>query len=159
MPQLTDSHVDRPDTPDPDSVVQGTRKRRPTQRLRENGDPLAHKRAKQKPSSAALTASNPPTASPALQVIEGGSATARNVPAASTSLSSLQGLVTADLTDDGLSDGLDIQPIDVDDGGLEDFRKDEEEEEGEATECEETDDAELGKLPITIFNLIDLSDF
>jgi len=75
------------------------------------------------------------------------------------SLSSLQGLVTANLTDDRLSDGLDIQLIDVDDGGLEDFRKDEKEEEGEATECEETDDAELGKLPITIFNLIDLSDF
>ena len=60
-------------------------------------------------------------ASPALQVIKGGSATARNIPAASTSLSSLQGLVTADLTDDRLSDGLNIQLIDVDDGGLEDF--------------------------------------
>jgi len=158
MPEFTDSRVDQPDTPNPDGVVQGTRKRRPMQRLHENGDPLAHKRAKQKPSSAALTASNLPTASTALQVIEGGSARARNVPAASTSLSSLQGIVTADLTDDGLSDGLDIQPIDVDDSGLEDFNKDEEEE-GEATEREETDDAELGKLPITIFDLIDLLDF
>jgi len=126
--------------------------------LHENGDPLAHKRAKQKPSSAVLTASNPPTASPTLQVIKGGSAIARNIPAASTSLSSLQGLVTANLTDDGLSDGLDIQPINIDDGGLEDFRKDKEEER-EATKRKETDDAELGKLPITIFNLIDLSDF
>ncbi len=158
MPQLTDSRVDRPDTPDPDGVVQRTHKRHPMQRLRENGDPLAHKRAKQKPSSAMLIASNLPTASPALQVVEGGSATARNVPAATTSRSSLQGLVTANLTNDGLSDGLDIQPIDVDDSNLEDFRKDEEEE-GEATEHNETDDAKLGKLPITIFDLIDLSDF
>ena len=84
--------------------------------------------------------------------------TARNVPAATTSHSSLQGLITADLTDDRLSDGLDIQPINVDDSNLEDFRKDKEEE-GEATERDETDDAELGKLPITIFDLIDLSDF
>ncbi|SRR6266851_4688164 len=108
MPQLTDSHVNRPDTSDPDGVVQSTRKHHPMQRLHENSDPLAYKRAKQKPSSAALTASNPPMASPALQVVEGGSATARNVPATTTSRSSLQGLVTADLTDDGLSDGLDI---------------------------------------------------
>ena len=158
MPQLTNSHVDRPDTPDPDGIVQSTCKCRLTQRLRENGDPLAYKRAKQKPFSAALTASNLPTASPALQVVEGESATARNVPAATTSCSSLQGLVTANLTDDRLSDGLDIQPINVDDSNLEDFRKDKKEE-GEATEHDETDDAKLGKLPITIFDLIDLSDF
>ena len=158
MPQLTDSRINRPDTPNPDGVVQSTCKHCPTQHLCENSDPLAHKRAKQKPSSAALTASNPPMASPMLQVVEGESATARNVPAATTSHSSLQGLITADLTDDRLSDGLDIQPINVDDSNLEDFRKDKKEE-GEATEHDETDDAKLGKLPITIFDLIDLSDF
>ena len=70
---------------------------------------------------------------------------------------SLQGPVTADLTDDGHSDGLDIQPIDVNESDLEDSRE-EDNEEGEATECDETDDAELGKSPIMIFDLIDLSD-
>ncbi len=62
------------------------------------------------------------------------------------------------MTDDGLSNRLDIQLINVDDSNLEDFRKDKEEE-GKATECNKTDDAKLGKSPITIFNLIDLSDF
>ena len=83
--------------------------------------------------------------------------TARNVPAAATSCSSLQGPITANLTDDRHSDGLDIQLINVDESDLEDSRK-EDNEEGEATECDETDDAELGKSPIMIFDLIDLSD-
>jgi len=88
-----------------------------------------------------------------LQVIEGTSVTARNLPAASTSLSSLQGLDSADSSDDRHPNGVDIQPIGVDDSDLEDSRKDDNNE-GEATEHDKTDDAELGKSPITIFNLI-----
>jgi len=121
--------------------------------LCENSDPLAHKRARKKGSSATLTVSNPPTASPVLQVIKGMSATARNLPAASTSLLLLQGLDSADSSNDRLPNGVDIQPIDVDDSDLEDSRNDDKEK-GEATKHNKTDDAELGKSPITISDLI-----
>jgi len=90
------------------NVVQGSHKHRLMQCLHENGDPLAHKRAKYNPSSAVLTATNLPTTSPALQVIEGARATARNIPAATMSHLSLQGPITANLTNNGHSDGLDI---------------------------------------------------
>ena len=55
------------------------------------------------------------------------------------------------------ADGLDIQPININDSNLEDSRKDNNNE-GEATECKETDDAKLSKLLITIFSLINLLD-
>jgi len=55
------------------------------------------------------------------------------------------------------ADGLDIQPININDSHLEDSRKDDNDKR-EATECKETDDAKLGKSPITIFSLINLLD-
>jgi hypothetical protein len=74
MPQLSDT---QPDTPGPNdaNIVQGPRKRHLTQRLCENGNSLACKRAK-KASSDALALSNPPTASvaPATQALEGATA-------------------------------------------------------------------------------------
>jgi len=134
MPQLTDTHVTQPDTPKP-NVVQGKRRHRPTKHLHENGDPLSYKRARKKAaSSAALTGSNPPTASMSLL---------------------WQGLDTAASSDDGLN----IQLINIDDSDLEDFRKDNDDEmEGEATELDERDDAELGKSPITYIWPYYLSD-
>jgi hypothetical protein len=122
MPQLTDTRITQPDTPDP-NVVQGKHKCHPTECLYENGDPLSSKRAMKKAaSSATLTVGNPPTASMSL---------------------SRQGLDTATSS----NDGLDRQPIDIDDSDLEDSRKDDDDE-GEATEVDESDGAELGRSPI-----------
>lgn len=162
MPPLSQSSDGQLDAPDR-NIVQGPRKRRPTQRLCENGDPLACKRARKKASPAAPTVSNLPSApaasvSPAQQVLEG--ATARNPPAASASLL-LQGLDTADSNDNGVHSGLDTQVIDVDDSNLEDSRAREDgesESEGGGTELDEDDDAELGKTSFNIFDLIDSSD-
>jgi hypothetical protein len=68
----------------------------------------------------------------------------------------LQGCDTADSSDDGASDGVDIQPIDIDDSDLEDS--------GEAgksqarsTELDEDDDTELGKSSSNIADLVGLS--
>jgi hypothetical protein len=123
MPQLTDTCVTQPNTPDP-NVVQGMHKCCLTKHLHENGDPLAHKRARNKAaSSTVLTVSNLPTASTSL----------------STAASS--------------NDRLDIQLIDIDDSDYEDFRKDDDNE-GEATELDKSDNAELSKSPIATSDLI-----
>jgi len=50
------------------------------------------------------------------------------------------------------NDGLDRQPIDIDDSDLKDSRKDNNDE-GEATEVDKSDNAELGRSPITISDL------
>jgi hypothetical protein len=122
MPQLTDTHVTQPDTPDP-NIVQGKRKCCLTERLHENSDPFSSKRATKKAaSSAILTVSNPPIASTSL---------------------SRQGLDTAASS----NDRLDRQLIDIDDSDLEDSRKDDDDK-GEATEADESDGAELGRSPI-----------
>ena len=122
MPLLSQSSDGQLDAPDR-NIVQGPRKRRPTQRLRENGDPLACKKARK---NAAPTVNNPssvPAASvsPAQQVLEG--ATATNPPAASVPVL-LQRLDTADSNDSGVHTGLDALAIDVDDSNLEDSRED-----------------------------------
>jgi hypothetical protein len=155
MPQLSNT---QPNTPGPNdaNVVQGPRKRRPTQRLRENGDPLAYKRAK-KASSDALTLSNPWTASvsPAPQALEGATANNRLAVAASTSL-----LLQAPDTAASSENSLDIQPIDVDNSDLEEIREDgDADSEGDAAEQDkggEDDETELCKSSISIFDLIGL---
>jgi len=115
--------------------VQGKRKCCLTEHLCENGDPLFYKRARKKTaSSAMLTGSNPPIASTSLLQ---------------------QGLDTATSS----NDRLDIQPININDSNLEDSRKnDDDEGEGEATELDESDDAELGKSPIAYIQPHYLSD-
>lgn len=144
LSQLSDPQLDAPSP----NIVQGPRKRRPTQRLRENGDPLACKRARKNTSSAALTVSNPPSV-PA--VVEG--ATASNPPAATVSRLP-QGLGTADSSDNGAHEGLATQAINIDDSD-EDAGEDDESEGGGATELDKDDDAELGKSSCYIFDLID----
>ena len=153
MPPLSQSSDGQLDAPDR-NIVQGPRKRRPTQHLRENGDPLACKKARK---NAASTVNNPSTASsapaasvsPAQQVLEG--ATATNPPAASAPVL-LQRLDTADSNDSGVHTGLDALVIDVDDSNLEDSREDgKSEEEGGGTELDEDDDAELGKMSFDIY--------
>ena len=80
--------------------------------------------------------------------------TGSNPPIASTSLLQ-QGLDTATSS----NDRLDIQPININDSNLEDSRKnDDDEGEGEATELDESDDAELGKSPIAYIQPHYLSD-
>ena len=141
----------QPDTPDP-NIVLGPRKRRPTHRLRENGDPLAYKRARKGAPSAAPTAS----ASPALRVHNGGAIGAGvSAPAANRPLL-LQGCDTADSSDDGASDGIDIQPIDIDDSDLEDSGEAGKSQAG-STELDEDDDTELGKSSSNIADLVGLS--
>jgi hypothetical protein len=138
MPQLSDT---QPNTSNA-NVVQGLHKRRLTQRLCENGDPLAHKRARKQASSSTLTPSDPLTGS--------------SPPAVSTSLL-LQRPETANSSIDNVSDGLDIQPIDVDNSDIEETREDgNANSEGEATELDEDDEAELCKLSISVFDLSSL---
>ena len=128
MPQLTDTHITQPDTPKP-NVVQGKCKCHPTECLHENSDPLSCKRARKKAASSAMLIG-------------------------STSLSQ-QGLDTAALS----NDRLDIQPINIDDSDLEDSRKDNDNKgEREATEPDKSDDAKLGKSPITYIQPYYLSD-
>jgi hypothetical protein len=72
----------------------------------------------------------------------------------------LQGHDTADSRDNGVSDSLDIEPIDVDDSDLEDSSEHasgDADSEGEATEQGEDNDTELGKSSRGIFDVIGLS--
>jgi hypothetical protein len=155
MPLLSNT---KPDTPDL-NVVQGPRKRRPTQRLHENGDPLACKRPRKQAPSATLTVGDSPTASvsPVLQVLSGAISATVSTPTATTSLS-LQGCDTpADSRcDNGASDSRDMELIDVDDSDLGNSSE-HGNSEGEATEQDEDNDTELGKSSININNVIGLS--
>jgi hypothetical protein len=108
--------------------------------LRENGDPLACKRARKTASSAMPTVSNPP--------------------AARVSAASLlpQGFDTANSSNNGGHDDLATQVIDIDDSDHEDAREDVKSgSEGGGTELDEDNAAELGKSSCNIFDLIDLS--
>jgi hypothetical protein len=141
----------QPNTPGP-NIVLGPHKHCPTHRLRENGDPLACKRARKGAPSAAPTAS----ASPALQVLNSGAIGAGvSTPAANRPLL-LQGCDTANSSNDGASDGVDIQPIDVDDSDLEDSGEASKSQVG-LTELDEDDDTELGKSSSNIADLVGLS--
>jgi hypothetical protein len=138
MPQLSNTQPNTSNT----NVVQGPRKRRLTQCLHENGDPLAHKRARKQASSSTLTPSDPLTGS--------------SPPAVGVSLL-LQRSETANSSIDNVSDGLDIQPIDVDNSDVEETREDgNANSEGEATEPDEDDEAELCKSSISVFDLSSL---
>jgi hypothetical protein len=68
----------------------------------------------------------------------------------------LQGCDTADSSDDGASDGIDIQPIDIDDSDLEDSSEASKSQAG-STELDKDDDTELGKSSSNIANLVSLS--
>jgi hypothetical protein len=155
MPLLSDTEPDTPDL----NVVQGLRKRCPTQCLCENGDPLARKRPRKQAPSAMLTVGDSPTASmsPALQVLSGAVGVTVSTPTATMSLS-LQGHDTpADSQHDNeASDSHDMEPIDVDDSDLGNSSE-HGNSEGEATEQDEDDDTELGKSSININNVIGLS--
>ncbi len=105
MPQLSDI---QPNTPNA-NIVQGSCKHHLTQCLHENGNPLACKRARKQASSSALTLSNLLTGS--------------NPSVVSTSLL-LQHSDTANSREDSVSNGLDIQPIDVDNSDIEETRED-----------------------------------
>jgi hypothetical protein len=152
----------QPTPPNP-TIVQGPHKQHLAQCLHENGDSLACKRAKKQASSAAPTLSTPVTlstpltasASPMLQVPEG--ATASNQLAASASLAT----DTTNSSGDSDSNGIDTQPIDIDDSDIELVEENGEDgdadSEGEATKPDkgnEDDEAELGKSSISIFDLI-----
>jgi hypothetical protein len=130
LSQLSDPQLD-----DEPNIVRGPRKRRPTERLRENGDPLACKRARTTAPSATPTVRKPHS----------------NPLAASASAASLlsqgsQGLDTANSSDNGGQDGLATKVIDVDDSEHEDPEENDKlGSEGGGTELDEDDDAELGE--------------
>jgi len=81
LAMLSDTH---PETPDP-SIVLGPRKRCPTQRLRENGNPLACKRARKGATSAAPRAGMSEV-SPVLRVLDGAIGATVSMPAANRPL-------------------------------------------------------------------------
>ena len=128
----------QPDTPNPNIVV-GPRKHCPTQRLCENGDPLACKRARKGAPSATPTAS----VSPVLRVLDSAIGATVSTPAANRPLL-LPGGDTTDSSDDGVSEPLDIQPIDVDASNLKVSGEDGKLQAG-MTEWDDNDDAKLGK--------------
>jgi hypothetical protein len=64
---------------------------------------------------------------------------------------------TANSSIDNVSDGLDIQPIDVNNSDVEETREDgNANSEGEVTEPDEDDEAELCKSSISVFDLSSL---
>jgi hypothetical protein len=155
MPLLSNTEPNTPDL----NVVQGPRKHCLTQRLRENGDPLASKRPSKQAPSATLTVSDSPTASvsPALQVLSGAVGVTVSTPTATTSLSLQRHDTPADSRrDNGASDSHDMEPIDVDDSNLGNSSE-HGNSEGKVTEQDEDDDTELGKSSININNVIGLS--
>ena len=93
--------------------------------------------------------------SPVLWVLDGAIGATVSMPAANRPLL-LQGCDTADSSDDGVSDSLDIQPIDVEDSDLEHSGEVGESQAG-LTELDEEDDTELGKPLSNIIDLIGLS--
>jgi hypothetical protein len=131
LSQLSDPQLD--DEPD---IIQGPYKHHPTERLCENSDSLACKRARMTAPSAMLTVRKPHS----------------NPLAASASAASLlsqgsQGLDTANSSDNGGQDGLATQVINVDDSEHKDPGENNKLGlEGGGMELDEDDDAELGKL-------------
>jgi len=155
MPLLSDTEPDTPDL----NVVQGPRKRRLTQRLHENSDPLACKRPRKQAPSAPLIVSDSPTASvsPALQVLSGAIGATVSTPTATISLL-LQGHDTPanSWRNNRPSDSCDMEPIDIDDSDLGNSSE-HGDLEGKATEQDKDDNTELGKSSININNVIGLS--
>jgi hypothetical protein len=155
MPLLSDTEPDTPDL----NIVQGLCKCRLTQRLCENGNPLAHKRPRKQAPSAMLTVGDSPTASmsPMLQVLSGVISATVSTPTATMSLS-LQGHDTPanSQRNNGASDSRNMELIDVDDSNLGNSSE-HGNSEGKATEQDEDDDTELGKSSIDINNVIGLS--